>query len=260
VFRHNQLPSNRPDEQPLRNPHLALLVLTLISVFIALKSYQVAVDTLTDAKKSSEKQVEALDAARQALESLGRTTITQQNLLEQSTRSAATQVELLGRQQKRELEQADIQAVILYPKKPAILILNNGPRRVASDVLYNVALWNMSVGNDTTFGLLGAKSGKVDYILLNRGAGPTTLEFYPSVVEVQPKDGDRLFGYAMIQCPVCTKARVYWIYIVYGIDGVYAEGGDRDYPFVTFTKENGNAVVEGFRKRKDLKRIPARLE
>ena len=69
-----------------------------------------------------------------------------------------------------------------------------------------------------------------------------------------------LFGYATIQCPVCNKVRVYWVYIIYGIDGVFAEDRDRAYSFTTFTTESGPAVVDRFLKRKDLTRIPARDE
>lgn len=87
-----------------------------------------------------------------------------------------------------------------------------------------------------------------------------SLECYPSVVEVQPKDGDQLFGQATIQCPVCSKVRVYWVYMIYGSFGVYAEGKDRDYPFLSFSKENGATVVSTFLKRKDLQPMPTRVE
>lgn len=118
----------------------------------------------------------------------------------------------------------------------------------------------MSVGREASFGLLGAKVGKADYILPGRAAGPMSLGFYPSVVEVQPKDGDQLFGQATIQCPVCSKVRVYWVYMIYGSFGVYAEGKDRDYPFLSFSKENGATVVSTFLKRKDLQPMPTRVE
>lgn len=102
--------------------------------------------TLNDARAASveqqravEQQAAALNDARRALEAISRATSIQQTLLAETSKSAATQVELLMKQQQRELEQADIEAVMLFPKKPAIAILNKGPRRVANDVLYSVA-------------------------------------------------------------------------------------------------------------------------
>ena len=246
---------------------LAMLVLTLTSVFIAIQSYRVAVKTLKDARASGlvqqaalKDQIAALTDARRALEAMVMTTATQQALLEQTAKSTGAQVALLTKQQERELEQADVHAVLFYPQKPAILVENRGARRVASDVLYNVAFWNMSASTDLSFGLLGARATKIEYILPNRAIGPTSLELHPSVVERQPKEGDKLFGYATVQCPVCSKTRTYWIFIVYGKEGVFAEGGEREYRFHPLSKDEGPIVVERFLRRHDLKRIPTRLE
>jgi hypothetical protein len=248
--------------------NLSLLLLTIASIAIALASYRTAVETFKDAKVASiqqqgstERQIAVLDKSREALQAVANAIPEQEKLLGDAARSAQVQVQLLRQQQARELEQADVAAVIYYPKAPSILIVNNGPRRVANDVFYEVRLRNLSVSKDGMFGVLGTAAPKIDYILPHRSVGPNSLHFYPSAVERTPEQGERLFGYATVMCPVCKKTRVYWIYIVYGQDGVFAEGkGGADYSFLKIDAQNVSATVDQFLQRKDLVRMPSQLQ
>lgn len=247
--------------------NLALLVLTLASIGLAFSSYRVATTTLNDARDSAkgqeaatEREVEALNAARKAIDSVSSATVSQQDLLRKMADSAGKQVDLLSAEQTRELEEADVTAVMFYPTNPSLLIVNNGPHRVANDVFYEVRLRNLSAIQDGRFGLLGTVAPKIGYILPHRAEGPDTLVFYPSIVNRQPKEGDRLFGYATVMCPVCKTTRVYWIYIEYGKDGMFAEGSDHEFPFFDLDENNASATVDTFLKLKNLVRMPNRLE
>ena len=44
------------------------------------------------------------------------------------------------------------------------------------------------------------------------------------------KDGDRIFGYALVLCPDCKATRPYWIYVEYGKAGWYCEMPTPIYP------------------------------
>ncbi len=242
--------------------NLSLLALTIIAIVVALASYRVAVKTLEDARTSAvnqqeanRRQIEGVEKSRQALEVVSATIKNQEGILKANADSAAAQAAILKRQQQRELEQADIRAVLFYPKNPSIVIQNRGPNRVARDVVYEVRFWNLSTKGEKSYGLLGCNVEKIDYILPRRAIGPNVLHCYPSGVSIQPKNGDRLFGYATIQCPECTKARVYWIFIVYGQDGVFVEGKNTEYPFFSLNLTNAEQTVATFLSRKDLSRM-----
>jgi hypothetical protein len=247
--------------------NLALLILTVASIGLALASYRTATTTLNDARESSKRQevatsrqVEALNASKKALDSVSSATVSQQALLKKMADSTGKQVDILAAEQAREMEEADVTAVMCYPAGPSLLIVNNGPHRVATDVFYEVRLRNLSATQDGQFGLLATAAPKVDYILPRRAVGPEALAFYPSIVSRQPKEGDRLFGYATVMCPVCRTTRVYWMYIQYGKDGVFAEGSDREFPFFNLDENNAPATVDKFLKLKHLLRMPTRLE
>jgi hypothetical protein len=246
---------------------VTLLALTLGSIGLALASYRTATKTLNDARESSKRQedatgrqIAALNAANQALDSVASSTASQQELLKKTATSTGRQVDILAAQQARELEEADVTAVMYYPAHPAILIVNNGPRRVATDVVYSVNLLNLSATQGDSIGLLSAPVSKADYILPRAAVGPEALTFFPSTVQRQPQEGDRLFGYAMVQCPVCKKRRVYWMYIEYGKSGVFAEGNFRDSPFIGLSNRDAPATVEKFLQLKGLIRMPTRLQ
>jgi chromosome segregation ATPase len=117
--------------------NLVSLVVAIISINIALNSYQAA-------QESGRQQQQTLDASKEALSSVvgalkkqegiiddSRQTLRQsidimteqQKLLQQSVETSRNQLAVLDAQWKRQLEQPDIHAVLVYPTKPAVIVI-----------------------------------------------------------------------------------------------------------------------------------------
>ena len=113
----------------------------------------------------------------------------------------------------------DVTLRFVYPEDPALVIVN-GPKSVARDIKWNVTLWNAELPdrNDplpipfTTF----------DWLKPGGAGGPQDL-FDQAPVSPLLKQGDRLYGYASVDCPTCVGARSYFIYIIYGKNGWFSE-------------------------------------
>jgi hypothetical protein len=116
-------------------------------------------------------------------------------------------------------KQPDVSLAFVYPKSPALLILNS-PAALARDIKWMVALWNMDLPdrNDP----LPLPVSTFDWIRPGDNGGPQNLFNQPNVAPLV-KDGDRLCGTASVICPTCDRGRTYFVYIVLGQGGWFSE-------------------------------------
>lgn len=229
--------------------NIALLVLTVVATWIAIKSYR-------DADRSSKEQEKTLEASREALEEVLTTASDQQRLLQQSVDVSTKQLGIITAQQQREMRQPDVHAVLLYPQRPSILLVDQSESKTARQASFEPRFRNLSHKiSDTAFDLYGGKSVSCDYISPQTSCGPFQLEFPGKAIFVA---GDELFGLVTVSCPDCAAFRTYWVYISFPKDGVFAEGKATDYDFYHLTPQNARSTVEKFLKRKDLVRMPTK--
>ncbi len=113
----------------------------------------------------------------------------------------------------------DVALRFISPKSPALMIKNLSDP-VARDIRWMVGLWNMDLPDRQD--PLPIPSQTVGWIRGHDEVGPQSLFSEPLVVPLlQP--GNRLFGSASVDCPTCSKARTYVVYIVWGQGGWVSE-------------------------------------
>ena len=227
--------------------NLALLVLTISTVWVSIKSYR-------DADRSSQQQQATLEASRTALQQALTTAGEQQRLLQQSVDVSTKQLAIITQQQQREMQQPDVHAVLLYPQRPSILLTNTSRGKTAHDASHEARFWNLSHLTGEHFVLDSSRHQKCDYIYSNSACGPYEFDFAIN----KPAEGDELFGYVTVQCPDCATYRVYWAYIIYGKDGVFTEGKMSDYDWYHMTPQDAKEILEQFKGRKGLMSIPTK--
>jgi hypothetical protein len=125
---------------------------------------------------------------------------------------------------------AEVKLRFVYPKSPALVIVNSSDS-VARDIKWLVALWNMDLPdrNDP----LPIPVSTFDWIKPHEEGGPQAL-FGSPLVSPFLKSGNRLVGSASVDCPTCTRGRTYFVYIVWGEGGWFAE---------VESEKTGNVIV-----------------
>lgn len=115
--------------------------------------------------------------------------------------------------------QSDIALSFVYPKSPALVLINQSPV-IAKDIKWTVVLWNMDLPdrNDP----LPIPVSTFDWIRPNSEGGPQNI-FSSPTVESLLSPGNRLFGSASVCSPESIRGRTYIVYIVWGKNGWYAE-------------------------------------
>lgn len=115
--------------------------------------------------------------------------------------------------------QADVALRFVYPKSPALMILNLSDS-IARDIKWAVVVWNMDLPdrNDP----LPIPVSTFDWLKPRDEGGPQDLFNGPLVAPLL-KTGNRLFGSASVDCPACARGRTYIVYIVWGEGGWFSE-------------------------------------
>lgn len=121
--------------------------------------------------------------------------------------------------EKGDQELADVTLRFVYPKSPALILLNNS-EAIAKNIKWSVALWNMDLPdrNDP----LPIPVSTFDWIKPHDEGGPQNL-FNTPLVSPLLKQGDRLFGSIALDCPECKRGKTYVVKIEWGVSGWYAE-------------------------------------
>jgi len=187
----------------------------------------------------------------------------QQELLQQSVETSRNQLAVLDAQWKRELEQPDIHAVLLYPAKPSVIVMNKSSIKPVKNGLYQLIMLNINRWLGDRYQLVQTKATQVDSIRPDGSYLPSSLELILDPNEPL-KNGDRLYGYLSISCPECIAHRMYWVLIKYGEDGWYAELSKTDSEYSPKALANLNpSIIDGyigsFLSREDLVAMPKRL-
>lgn len=113
----------------------------------------------------------------------------------------------------------DVALRFVYPKSPALIITNLSDS-VARDIKWSVVLWNIDLPdrNDP----LPIPTQTFDWMKGHDEGAPLDL-FSSPLVSPLLKNGNRLLGSALVDCPTCTRGRSYIVYIVWGQEGWFSE-------------------------------------
>jgi hypothetical protein len=114
----------------------------------------------------------------------------------------------------------DLHLRLVYPTHDvAIEVYNDLKGGVADRPKYQITLADL---DNLEGDLLKIPAQEGDFIRPGESWGPTLALGLPAVKAVV-KDGDHIFGYALVLCPDCVKTRSYWVYIEQGRSGWYTE-------------------------------------
>lgn len=254
--------------------NIVFLVIAVISLRVAVTTYddakrsgdeqtkvlQASRDALAGVAQSLDKQENTLEKSRQALDSSVKSAIAQQDLLFQGVANSRQQLRLLKEQWARELEQPDIQAALVYPQSPSIIVRNASKVKPIRTALYQIILFNVDKPQGKRFPIVETTATTVDFIPPEDQYLPAQLALIPAPGDPPPVKGDRLFGYLSISCADCKKHRAYWVFMRYQEEGWYCEGKGPDYPFWQLGPDNIEGYVSEFLRRPDLTKMPKPLE
>jgi hypothetical protein len=113
----------------------------------------------------------------------------------------------------------DVSLQLVDTKLPHLVVINTS-EVVANDPKYEIILWNLESDDNSPLPIPTRTAH--DYINPRNGAGPD--QFLENVTRAY-KDGDRLFGYIMVECAGCAT-KDYWVSYKVGVGGWYAYAGD----------------------------------
>lgn len=259
-------------------------VVNLVMLILAVVSIQIAVESYKDAQESGSQQQQTLNASKEALlfvvEALKDQKETledshralkqsvdiiaaQQTLLEQSVEISRNQLAVLDAQWKRQLEQPDIHALLVYPVMPSVIVMNKSKIKPVKDGLYQLITLNIDRWLGNRYQSVSTVATNVDAIRPDGSYLPSRLEFILDPNQPLEK-GNRLYGYLSVSCPDCIAHRLYWVLIKYGEEGWYAElpKFDEELSLVSLGKLTPSTVeghVNQFLSRKGLHAIPTKL-
>jgi chromosome segregation ATPase len=172
---------------------LGSLIMAVISLYIAINSYQSAQQsgrqqqqTLNASKDSLLSVVDVLknqqsmiEDSRHALRQSIDIITAQKDLLQQSVETSRNQLSVLDAQWKRQLEQPDIHAALVYPAKPAVLLINKSNIKPVKDGLYQLITLNI----DRWLGVRDCN---------RNGSGLQSPHFWDRIICLYPSPQDRI--------------------------------------------------------------------
>ncbi len=267
LYRHHQAPEGLSLGD---YSNIAATVLNVVLIVLAVVSLHIAVNSYRDAKDSGQRQETALaaqqrtlDASRSALDHSVETAIQQQGLLEQAVQAARSQLQILEAEWKRQLEQPDIHAILVYPSKPAIVVENHSKVKPVRDASYQLITLNIDRWLGDRYQSVSTAATSVNHIRPGGSYLPSVLSLLLDPNEPLVK-GNRLYGYLSVDCVDCAAHRRYWVYLTYGDERWLREVEDteQDYSLPTLAKLTPATVeahVSHFRARKDLIPMPTRI-
>jgi hypothetical protein len=125
---------------------------------------------------------------------------------------------------------------LVHSKRPALL-LENVSDVVATQIKCSLAL--MKIGGPNSGQPAQIPITTFDFIKEREKGGPQNLFDPPQIIH--PVDqGQKLFGWIQISCPMCVRTHYYWAYIQLGYGGWYSEvSKERHEAIVKWLHENG---------------------
>jgi hypothetical protein len=127
----------------------------------------------------------------------------------------------------------DVTMRLVGPKHPA-LILENISDTVAHQIKYALALLKIGSGLPVAIPI-----GTYDFLRPHDQGGPLNLFDSPAVLQTV-HEGDKMFGWIQISCPLCLLTHYFYAYIDLGRAGWYAEvTKDRHEQIVKWLRDNG---------------------
>lgn len=139
----------------------------------------------------------------------------------------------------------DLHLKLVYPTSVGVAIYNDPKAGLANKPTYQITLCDL---DNIKGNLLPIPVAQGDFIRPGELCGPNMAMELPAVKSIV-KAGDRIFGYALVECPDCIKTRSYLIYIEQGKGGWWYEMTDKPmFPYsLTFyeqMKDNVNAWLD----------------
>lgn len=135
--------------------------------------------------------------------------------------SAVVAVVMFGTWLFLQPEQPDISLRLVYPTALHIKIRNTSRHAVIRDPRYIPVIWNLD-GTDL-LNPLPAPTRVLRGEWIRAGGGLVEEIASQPLVAARIKIGDRLFGFIQASCPDCIREKAYWLYLVHGRSGWYAE-------------------------------------
>lgn len=238
-----------------------LLIVAVVSLRIAVSTYE---DALIEGRKQEvarEEQLNALTGARSALNSMLDLVNKQRDVLEKSLNTSAAQLSIIRETHEQELAKPDILADLIYPDSLSITLRNNSKIKAAREVRYELYLLNLDHSIVFRFQIVSSAAHTIDFVRPQGNFRSGTLELITSPAQPPLESGNRLFGSLIVQCPDCKQVRNYWIFWTYGISGMYYEGEPNEYRLhAELTKDDVDGMISTFLHHKGITIIPFRIE
>jgi hypothetical protein len=116
--------------------------------------------------------------------------------------------------QQDSAELQNIKAEFIQATSPGIILFNDSSE-IARDPSYSLTMWNLDKGLPSSLPTIFVAE-KDKYLK----SGQRMLEATLDRPEIKPliSDGNRIFGFAYVDCSNCKSSKYYWVYIVYGND------------------------------------------
>jgi hypothetical protein len=252
--------------------NVVLFALSLLSLFVAVKTYRDAVKSGVEQTAALKRQQESLDAARSALDASASTAKQQAKLLEgaislsadqldaarreygvldESLSTARAQFNILKDEYQRALERPDLRLAFVYPQVPAVIVENVSSSKTANDIRYEVRLWKL---DGSGCQLYAAPVMPIDFATARQRVGPLKMEVVRSCIgepSEPPHEHDKLFGYVSLWCSDCAGRHQYWLYFDWGKAAYSARGTESE--FANAEREGMKQTAERFLKRHDIK-------
>lgn len=119
------------------------------------------------------------------------------------------------------LEVQDVELRFVDPRAVGLVITNRSKTKVA-DYKYWALLWDLDAPPNLLQQPLPIPVRTGESVRPGECLGPNELMTMQAVLR-RVKPGDRVFGYAGIGCADCSRTVLYWLYVVQGASGWYAQ-------------------------------------
>lgn len=257
--------------------NVVVLFTSLVAIYFAVKSYNVAIESLRSSAISGAEQQrvlfkqysavvisgteqqKVLETSRKSLESVVSISKVQQQLLSENLKASQTQLTIIQEQRRRELERPNFFADLFSPHHLAIKFYSHPKYRSASYITFE----GVAITLDRTIN--NANEHFVSYTMRPTTINPLSAGSHPIPFDFgafgYPGTGNRIFGYLSAECPECEpQKRIYWFacYDPKQDECWFHEGTLQDYPTPIQdypAKIESHDIVKKFLGRPNLRRI-----
>jgi len=123
------------------------------------------------------------------------------------------------------LVKPDISLRIVNPQAMSIVVVNDS-KAIIRDARYSFIVWNLEADKADSFPIIDRTA---DWIRPTEFIYPESF-LSPAQISSFVKNGDRLIGIADAGCPDCLRTKSYWVYLIHGQGGWFAESPENKYP------------------------------